>query len=77
MPPVGDPIGSPKWTGEDLPEADALEQSAEVVEPGDDDQPGAAPAHPPVRREPLVEADEGDLAEQAFEVPLDEDDDRA
>ena len=64
--PVGDP---------EAPQDDAAEQHRSVVEPGIDPEAavGTTPRHHEIAA--LDVADEGDLAEQAREVPDDEEED--
>jgi hypothetical protein len=56
------------------PTADVLEQNQTAVPPADDPAGPADPAEPELPSGVPLEADEADTAEQAREVPLDEDD---
>lgn len=56
-------------TPDEANEADRVEQDTPVDEPG-------APVNPQPTAPATSEADDGDLAESAIEVPYDEDDDR-
>ena len=65
-----DPEMSTPASSDEVPVTDAFEQQQTVSDVDDVD------AGPAATRDATVEADDGDLAEQAIAVPLDEDDEQ-
>ena len=65
-----DPEMSAPTSSDEVPVTDALEQQQTVSDVEDGD------ASAPATRDATIEADDGDLAEQAIAVPLDEEDEQ-
>lgn len=68
-----DPEMSAPTSSDEVPVTDALEQQQTVSDVEDVEDVAASP---PAVRDATVEADDGDLAEQAIVVPLDEEDEQ-
>jgi hypothetical protein len=74
------PVPHPAWTGDpEVPDADAEEQSRDVVDDPEEADPETTAGRDLSRRlaDRPLEVSEADLVDQAVEVPFDDDIDRS